>query len=182
MGEHCWEKNTWFWKFLQKNSSSSQTRESFNKSVFCFHYLGICLKHTTRDHFPIARSGHVGNRTALIVTPPPIQKTLWVTGKEAQSDFSTSQIPAHIFSPSSCISGTFAEETRVIKEWLVIKLTALLVRQGKLPQDLQSPCCTNWCMDYCNKVPLKSRNVSGKRLDFLLWALFGFLVFFLTLV
>lgn len=182
MGEHCWEKNTWFWKFLQKNSSSSQTRESFNKSVFCFHYLGICLKHTTRDHFPIARSGHVGNRTAFIVTPPPIQKTLWVTGKEAQSDFSTSQIPAHIFSPSSCISGTFAEETRVIKEWLVIKLTALLVRQGKLPQDLQSPCCTNWCMDYCNKVPLKSRNVSGKRLDFLLWALFGLFFFFLTLV
>lgn len=124
------------------NSSSSQAKESFNKSVVCFHYLGICLEHTTRDHFPVARSGHVGNRTAFIVTPAPIEKTLCVTGKEAQGDFSTSQIPAHIFSSTSCISGTFAEETRVIKERLVIKLTALLVGQGKLPQDLQSPCYT----------------------------------------
>lgn len=126
------------------NSSNSQAREAYKKSVFCFHYLGICLKYTTRDHFPVARSGHVGNRTEFSTTPP-FKKTYGLLGKKPISKwFSTSQIPAHMFSPTSFISGTFGEETWVIKEWLVIKLTALLVRQGKLPQKLQSPCYTNW--------------------------------------
>lgn len=46
---------------------------------------------------------------------PPLQKTLWITGKGAQSDFPTSQIPAHIFSPTSCISGTLAEEHELLR-------------------------------------------------------------------
>lgn len=70
-----------------KVPSSSQARVSFNKSVVCCHYLRICLKHTTRDHFPVARSGRMGNRTAFIVTPPPFKKPCGLLGKKPKVIF-----------------------------------------------------------------------------------------------
>lgn len=150
MGEHTWEKDIWIWKFLQNKFKQQPNQRGLQQICVLFSLFGDTseIPGLTSQLQGLGMWGIELNSAALLLPPrPPFKKAYRLLGKKPISkSFSTSQIPAHMFSPTSFISGTFGEKTWVIKEWLVIKLTGLLVRQGKLPQKLQSPCYTNWCI------------------------------------
>lgn len=97
------------------NSSSSQAKESFNKSVVCFHYLRICLEHTTRDHFPVEKSGHVGNRTAFIVTPPPTEKPCALLGKKPKVIFLLHKSLLIYFPPLVAFQGLLQRKQELLR-------------------------------------------------------------------
>lgn len=97
------------------NSSNSQAREAYNKSVFCFHYLGICLKYTTRDHFPVARSGHVGNRTEFSTTPHSKKHTGYWERSPFQSDFLLHKSLLICFPPLVSFQGLLGRKRELLR-------------------------------------------------------------------